>query len=241
LTVEQVLAARGQYSATARLAALLDEAQPAWNLDETRLPGGDAGLRRITVVGVPDHTRSMFSANGAQVVSIHDPHTVLALSMTVGAPYTALQAWPGYQAEYERARRQRPLHVLPAFQREGQEAKLALALGLIFGQIFTRGVHVYYRPIDELAPEVRLAQGAANAVQALAARDGTVRELMDRIEAHIEHVGTGQAMSVLGEHVRPAPGDDDLTREMKLAVRDYADMLRANARLTRQTPGQFLG
>ena len=105
--------------------------------------------------------------------------------MTVGAPYTALQAWPAYKAEYERVRRLRPLHVLPSFQREGQEAKLALALGLLFGQVFTRGVHVYYRPIDELAPEVRLAQGAANAIQALASRDGTAREVMDRVEAHI--------------------------------------------------------
>ena len=232
MTVEQVLAARGQHSPTARLSALLKEAQPAWNLDETRLPGGDAGLRRITVVGVPDHTRSMFSANGTQVVSIHDPHTVLALSMTVGAPYTALQAWPGYKAEYDRVRRQRPLHVLPSFQREGQEARLALALGLIFGQVFTRGVHVYYRPIDDLSPEVRLAQGAANAIQALANRDGIVRELMERIEAHIEHAGTGQALAVLAEHVKASPGDDDLTREMKLAVREYADMLRTNARLS---------
>lgn len=235
LTVEDVLAERGratEVSPGARLAALLDEAQPAWNLDETRLPGGGASLRRITVVGVPDHTRSLFSGQGAQIVSIHDPHTVLALSMTVGAPYTALQAWPAYKTEYDRARRFRPLHVFPSFQREGQEAKLALALGLIFGHVFTRGVHVYYKPADELAPEERLAQGVANAVQALAVRDGTARVLLDRVEAHIEHIGTGQALAILTDYARPGPGDDDVTRELKHAVREYADVMRSNARLS---------
>lgn len=233
MTVEDVLAATGHASAAspqARLAALLDEAQPAWNLDETRLPGGGAGLRRITVVGVTDHTRSIFRGNGTQAVSIHDPHTVLALSLTVGAPYTALQAWPAYLAEYERVRRQRPLHTLPAFQQEGREARLALALGMLFGQIVTRGVYVYYRPVDELLPEQRLAQGVANSIRALTNRDGLVREIMEWVEAHIEHIGTGQALKGLADYCKPAAGDDDLSRELKQAVRDYADMLRANTR-----------
>lgn len=231
MSIEDVVAARGEFSPQARLAALLDEARPAWNLDETRLPGGDASLKRITVVGVPDHTRSIFRGDGNQVVSVHDPHAVVALSLTVGAPYTALQAWPDYLIEYERVRRLRPMHTLPAFQAEGQEAGLALALGLIFGQIYTHGVHFYYRPTDELAPEVRLAQGAANAIQALAAREGLVREVIDRVEAQIEHIGIGQALERLTAYYAPAPGDDDLTRNLKRLVRDYAETLRANARV----------
>lgn len=209
----------------------LDVAKPAWNLDETRLYDGDASLRRITVVGVPDHTRSIFKSNGNQLVSTHDPRTVIALSLTVGAPYTALQAWPEYLAEYKRVRRLRPLHTLPAFQMEGQEAGLALALGLIFGQIFTRGAHFYYRPSDELEPEVRLAHGAANAIQSLAAQEGLVREVMDRVEAHIEHIGIGQALERLTTYCAPCAGDDDLTLELKRLVRDYAEMLQANARV----------
>jgi len=231
MTIEDVVAARGEFSPQARLAALLDEARPAWNLDETRLPGGDASLKRITALGVPDRTRSIFQGNGDQLVSIYDPHTIMALSLTIGAPYTALQAWPDYLAEYERVRHIRPLHTLPAFQVGGEEAKLALALGLIFGQIYTHGVHFYYRPADELAPDVRLAQGAANAIQSLAAQEGLVREVMDRIEAHIEHIGIGRALEELTAYCTPAPRDDDLARELKRLVRDYAEMLQANARI----------
>lgn len=231
MTVEDVMAARDEFSPQARLAALQDEAQPAWNLDETRLPGGDASLKRITVLGVPDRTRSVFGGSGDQLVSIHDPHSVVALSLTIGAPYTALQAWPDYAAEYERARHLRPLHTLPAFQVEEREGGLALALGLIFGQIYTRGVHFYYRPADELAQEIRLAQGAANAMQALATREGLIREVMERVEAHIEHIGVGQTLEELATYYTPDPGDDELARELKRLVRDYAETLRTNARV----------
>jgi len=231
MTIEDVVAARDEFSPQARLAALKDEAQPAWNLDETRLPGGDASLKRIMVVGVPNSSHTIFSSSGDQLVSIHDPHRVTVLSLTIGAPYTALQAWLDYRAEYERVRRLRPLHTLPAFQVEGQESGLALALGLIFSLIHTRGVHFYYRPADELASEIRLAQGAANAVQALATREGLIRELMERVEAQIEHIGIGQALEQLGAYYAPHEGDDDLARELKRLVRSYAETLRANARV----------
>ena len=231
MTIEDVVAARDEFSPQARLAALKDEAQPAWNLDETRLPGGDASLKRIMVVGVPNSSHTIFGSSGDQLVSIHDPHRVIVLSLTIGAPYTALQAWLDYRAEYERVRRLRPLHTLPAFQVEGQEGGLALALGLIFGLVHTRGVHFYYRPADELASDIRLAQGAANAVQALATREGLIRELMERVEAQIEHIGIGQALEQLGAYYAPHEGDDDLARELKRLVRSYAETLRANARV----------
>jgi hypothetical protein len=231
MTIEDVVQAREGFSPEARLAALQDEARPAWNLDETRLPGGDASLKRITVVGVPDRAHSVFRSNGNQLVSLHDPHNVVALCLTVGAPYTALQAWPDYLAEYERVRRLRPLHTLPAFQVEEQESGLALALGLIFGQVYSRGVHFYYQPADELAAEIRLAQGAANARQALAARQGLIHELMERIAAQIEHIGVGQALDKLMAYCTPAAGDDELARELKRLVRDYAETLQANARV----------
>ncbi len=133
----------------------------------------------------------------------------------------------------------RPLHTLPAFQVEEDEGGLALALGLIFGYIYARGVHFYYQPADELAPEIRLAQGAANAIQALAAREGLIRRLMGRVEAHIEHIGVGQALKELGAYCEPDTGDDDpsrasgqgLARELKRLVRDYAETMRANARV----------
>lgn len=230
MSVEQALAERDNFSPAARLAALLDEARPAWNIDETRLRGGDASLRRITVVGVPDHTRTLFRGATRQLVSIHSPHTILALSLTVGAPYTALQAWPAYVAEYERARRVRPLHTLPAFQTEGDDAQLALALGLVFGPVFTRGVYFYYRPADALASDVRLAQGVGNAVKALHSRPDLAQEILDRVEIEIEHSGTRAALERLTAYHAPGEGDDDSTRQLKLAVRRYAEAIQANAR-----------
>ncbi|MFQ6058273.1 MAG: tubulin-like doman-containing protein, partial [Anaerolineae bacterium] len=65
----------------------------------------------------------------------------------------------------------------------------------------------------------------------LAAREGLVREVMDRVEAHIEHIGIGRALEELTTYCTPTSGDDDLTRELKRLVRDYAEMLRANARV----------
>jgi hypothetical protein len=233
--IEQALADRDDYSPQARLAALLDEARPAWNIDETRLPGGDASLRRITVVGVPDHTRTLLRGATRQLVSLHTPHTVLALSLTVGAPYVALQAWPTYLAEYQRTRRTRPLHTLPAFQTEGEDTQLALALGLIFGLVFTRGVYFYYRPADPLAAEVRLAQGVANAIRALHGRPELTQEIVGRVEAEIEHSGTRAALERLTAYSAAAEGDDDSTRALKLAVRRYAEAIQANARVAART------
>lgn len=231
MSVEQALVERDDYSPAARLAALLDEARPAWNIDETRLPGGDASLRRITVVGVPDHTRTVFRGTTRQMVSLHSPRTVLALSLTVGAPYAALQAWPVYVAEYERARRLRPLHTLPAFQIESNDAQLALALGLVFGQVFTRGVYFYYRPSDPLAAEVRLAQGVANAIKTLHNRPDLAQEILDRVEGEIEHSGTRAALERLTSYAAPGESDDDSTRQLKLAVRRYAEAIQANVRV----------
>ena len=231
MTVESVIAAREDYSPRARLAALQEEALPALNLDLARLPGGDASLRRIEVLGVPDHTQSIFRSEVSHIISTHDPHAIVSLALTVGIPYTALQAWPNYLAEYERARRLRPLHTLPTFQMQQQEHKLALALGLVFELIYTRGSYFYYKPADELAREVQLAQGGENTAKALVRQDGLVREVLERVEAHIEHIGIAQALEALDAWCIPDARDDKLARELKRLVRDHADLIRRNARL----------
>lgn len=229
--VEQAMADRTDYSPQARLAALLDEAQPAWNIDETRLTGGELGLRRITVVGVPDSAHSLLRGSVRNLVSLHSPHTILALTLTVGAPYVALQAWPAYLAEYQRARRLRPLHTLPAFQTQGDEVQLALGLGLVFGMVFTRGVYFYYRPADPLAAEVRLGQGVLNALKALQARSELAQEIVERVEAGIERDGTRATLERLTAYSSAAEGDDDTVRSLKMAVRRYAEAIQANARV----------
>ncbi len=231
MTVEQAMQDRADYSPRARLGALRQAALPAVNLDLTRLPGGDAALQRIDVVGVPHQATSILRAEAPHVVSLHDPHAILALSVTVGLPYTALQAWPAYAAAYGLARRARPLHTLPGFQSRGAEHRLALALGLAFGFIDTRGTWFYYRPADPLAEPHRLGQGAENAGQTLAREDARTAEILQRVEAHIDRIGTEQALAALDAWCAPAAGDDDLARDIKRQVRGYTDLLRQNDRL----------
>jgi len=234
ITVEDAIAARADCSPRARLGALKQAALPAINLDLTRLPGGDAALRRIEVLGVPDHTATLFRGEADHIVSIHDPHEVLALALSIGVPYTALQAWPEYLAAYERAARVRPLHTLPAYQARQQDHRLALGLGLVFELIRTRGSWFYYRPADPLADEVQLAQGGENTIRVLGVQEGLVRDLLWRVEAHIEQVGTERALESLWAWCGPQPADDALARDLKRLVRDYAAVVRGNARLARR-------
>ncbi len=231
MTVEDAILARPEHSARARLGALKQAALPAINLDVTRLPGGDAALQRIDIVGVPNQAESVLRAEAPHVVSLHDPHAILALSVTVGLPYTALQAWPAYAAAYGLARRSRPLHTLPAFQARQAEHRLALALGLAFGFVDTRGTWFYYRPADPLAELVRLGQGVENAGQALERADALTGEILQRVEAHVDRIGTEQALAGLDAWCAPAAGDDDLARDIKRQVRDYASLLRQSDRL----------
>ena len=127
-------------------------AAPSWNLDLTRLEDGGALLRTVRVLGVPEEGRSLFRAEIRSLVSTHDPTTIVAFLATIGAPYSALQQYPDYERVYLSVRGGQPLHVLPQFQAEGRQAKLAFALGIVFGMIFSRGFYFYYRPEDPLDP-----------------------------------------------------------------------------------------
>ncbi len=227
LSVEQAIQDRSdQMTARQWVQTLAQKARPAWNLNEVLLPDGAANLARIELLGVPDRERSIYAGDAARLVSTSDPHRITAFAMTAGAPFVALRRYEDYLRGYQRVRGKRPLHVLPDFLADGQSAKLAFALGHIYGFITDHGVYYYYQPADELDEPIKLAQGKENAIQALGNQDGLVREVMQRVEARIEDVGFDQAQQDLEAfYTAPGPGDE-LARELKRLVRDYAKRLQ---------------
>jgi len=208
-------------------------AAPSWNLDLTRLEDGGALLRTVQVLGVPEEERSLFRSEMQSLVSTHAPTAIVAFLATIGAPYSALQQYPDYERVYLSVRGGQPLHVLPQFQAEGRQAKLAFALGIVFGMIFSRGFYFYYRPEDPLDPPLKLDNGLANALRRFAQSDTLVQETMGRVEQRIAEMGTTAALSLLtsyyatGEGGREAGGATDaLVLEMRKLVRAYAGELR---------------
>jgi hypothetical protein len=239
MTVEDALRAR-ETSPPAYQARLFRLAAPSWNLDTTRLQDGGAGLRTIRVLGVPDEGSTVFTEDAPSLVSTHDPTTVNAFLATIGAPCRALQQYDDYARRYEDARRTRPLHVLPQFQVEDEQARLAFALGAVFNMIFSRGFYYYYRPEDPLDSPLKLGNGLGNAIGHFARADTLTQEVMTRVERHIEEIGTVQALAVLTDYYSREDGDDgvanskvdELVADLRKRVRAYADELRQTQRVT---------
>jgi hypothetical protein len=239
MTVEDALRAR-ETSPQAYQARLFRLAAPSWNLDTTRLRDGGAGLRTIRVLGVPDEGSTVFTEDVPSLVSTHDPTMVNAFLATIGAPCRALQQYEDYARRYEDARRIRALHVLPQFQVEDEQARLAFALGAVFNMIFSRGFYYYYRPEDPLDSPLKLGNGLANAIGHFARADTLMQEVMTRVERHIEEIGTVQALTVLTDYYSREDGDenianskvDELVADLRKRVRTYADELRQTQRVT---------
>lgn len=233
LSVEQVIADRAkEASPAARKERLFRLATPSWNLDLTRLRDGGGGLKGIQVLGVADEGDSLFHQETRMLVSTHDPTAVIAFLATIGAPFTAVQQYPDYLRRYETVRRLRPLHVLPQFQADGAQSKLAFALGTIFDLIFGKGTYFYYRPADPLDPPVKLDQGLENALRRFVQADSLAQDVMDRVERQVEEIGIAAAVEKLAAYyARPTEGQrsnaNGLLIEMRKLVRAYADELRA--------------
>ncbi|MEW5989097.1 MAG: tubulin-like doman-containing protein [Chloroflexota bacterium] len=237
MTVEEVIRERSeQMSPQARRQQLFRLATPSWNLDRARLPEGGAGLVRLEVLGVSDETDTLFTGE-PMLVSTHDPHRLMALVVVVGAPRSALQQYPVYQQTLAQVRGQRPFYVLPNFLSDASEAKKQFALGLLFGLLYNQGAFFYYRPADPLASPILLANGLANAIEAFATQDGLVNSVNERISGQIAQIGIRQAINLLSEYYSKVPDGstpvDELTRELKRLVRDYADELRQIEQMTR--------
>lgn len=238
LTVEDVLREQSAASGAATSPEAYKErlvrlAAPSWNLDLTRLEDGGAYLQTIKVLGVPDDATSLFREHTRMLVSTSDPTTITAFVATIGAPLSALQQYPDYLRQYQIARRTRVLHILPQFQTEGAQAKLAFALGVLYDLIFNRGVYFYYRPEDSLDAPVRLDSGLENAVRSFAQSDTLVQTVMTRVEQRIAETGTMAALERLTAYYQTdgngkgGNGADGLATEMRKLVRAYTEELRS--------------
>lgn len=230
LTVETVIRQRAaEMGMRARREQLFRLATPSWNIDRARLPDGGAGLVRLEVMGVPDAATTIFD-DEPMVVSTRDPYRLSALAVVAGAPPSALQQHQRYTREMERVRAQRPLFVLPHFMADGEQARLAFALASLFDIIYTQGTFFYYRPADPLQKPTLLANGLANAMRALAGREDLVRDIQERVQNEVTRLGSQQAITLLDQYTSQAPSGnspiDDLNRQLKQLVRNYADELR---------------
>ncbi|MCI0397388.1 MAG: hypothetical protein L0332_17745 [Chloroflexi bacterium] len=229
MTAEKVLRERaGEMTPRARRQQLFRLATPSWNINRARLPEGGAGLVRLEVLGVADQAETLFS-DEPMLVSTRDPHRVAALVVVAGAPQSALQQYDRFQEALSR-QRGRPFHVLPDFLTVADQARLAFALGSIFGLIYNQGTFFYYRPEDALNSPVQLANGLTNAIQAFIARDGLAGEVTRRVELQIARMGLQEAITVLTGYYSSVPNGatrlDEQSRELKRLVRDYTDDLR---------------
>lgn len=229
LTVDEVVTERAaEVSPRARRRQLFERATASWNINRTRLADGGNGLVRIEVLGVRDSRQTAF-AEESMLVSTGDPHRVTALVIVAGAPTSALQQYDQYQLELDRARAVQPIHVLPAFITDANRGRLAFALGVIFGLIENQGSYFYVCPADPVDDRAPLGNGLQNAVTAVAARETTATELMERVNGRIAQVGLQEGLTRLRTYYQaPTSGRsalDDLTRELKRLVRDFADEL----------------
>ncbi len=233
ISVEEVLKRRwDDRSAQQWISRLQGLAAGAWNLDRSLLPGG-AGLAEFTTLGVPDAADSIFASSGVSLASTYDPERIIALRTVYGASLDALKPAMQWKRSYEQVAASMPLHVLPGFQREADRSLQHFALGVIFGLIENAATWFYYKPADELAGRRRLGQGLEGAVGAFQARLEMQTELMQRISDQIAQEGAIVALERIDRYVSAGGKDDDeLTRSLRRAAREYADELRRNRRAT---------
>jgi len=183
----------------------------------------------VVVIGGPDARNTLFTEE-TTLVSTHNRQQLVALVVVAGAPQSALQQYPRYRRQLEQVRAYRPMFVLPEFLADANQARLALALGMIFDFIYTQGTYFYYQAADALKPPMRLDNGLANAIQTLESQERLVREILDRVEGHVTQLGSQRTVEILADYYTVPPDGrsslDDLTRELKQLVREYAQDLR---------------
>lgn len=231
ISVEDVLRRRwDDRSAQQWISRLEGLAAASWNLDRSMLLSG-SGLAEFTTLGVPDAAHSIFAGGDITLASTYDPERIVALRTVYGASLDALKPWLLWRRKYEQAVGRTPLHCLPKFQRQDDRSLQHFVLGLIFELIDNAATWFYYRPADELAGRVRLGQGLENALAAFREKSDLQAEVMARITDRIAQEGTAAALERIDRYVAAGGQDDDeLTRNLRRAARDYAAELRRNRR-----------
>lgn len=230
MSVDAAIAAmEAETSPESYYAWLMSQATPSWNLDRARLPDGGNDLQRLEVLGVPDETQSVFSRHAAALVSTGDPARITAFVAHIGAPHSGIQQWDSYRATYDQIRGHVPLHILPQFQSDNEQARQTFALGSLFGFIYSHGAYFYYKPADHLDRPVKLAQGLENSLKAFTGKDELVQATRERIDQVVATRGVNAVLDVLSRYYDAPPGRqpaDELILELKRLVRAYADELR---------------
>lgn len=233
ISVEEVLKRRwDDRSARQWISRLQGLAAAAWNLDRSLLPGG-AGLAEFITLGVPDASDTIFANSGVTLASTYDPERIIALRTVYGASLDALKPAALWQRSYELTGNSAVLHILPGFQQEADRSLQHFALGVVFGLIENAVTWFYYKPADELAGRQRLGQGLEAAVATFQAKVEMQKEMMQRIADQIAQEGAIVALERIDRYVAAGGKDDDeLTRSLRRAAREYADELRRNRRAT---------
>ena len=163
------------------------------------------------------------------LVSTHDPYRLTALVVVAGAPASALQQYDLYQQAIETHVSKRPLYILPDFLSTHDQGRLTFALSSIFDFIYNQGTFFYYRPDDELANAIKLANGLSNAIDAFVEQETLVAEADERVNARITSLGLREAIEILTAYYSNVPTNTSLEeplRELKRLVRDYTNSLR---------------
>lgn len=236
ITVEDVLSRRWtDRSAREWIGRLEGLAAAAWNLDQALLPGGGTELASFLTLGVPDASTSRFADSGVTLASTHDPERIIALRTVYGASLDTLRPTPQWRQAYEQAMGRIPLHTLPQFQQEDDRGFQAFALALTFGFIRSQGTWFYYEPADSLEKPIRLGQGLERAIEAFSENARLQQEALQRVDDEIARRGVDQALRVMRTYVDAGdPRDDETTRQLRRAVRDYAEELDRAHRASRR-------
>lgn len=225
LSVEEVMRLRFPERSSAQWMTIFQAlAAGSLNLDRALLKNGGANLARILTIGVPDEGQSIFQDCGHGLVSTHDPERVVVLLTVYGASFDALKSFSQWEAAYRMLRGSRSLHVLPYFQRNGEQATLIFGMGLAFELIQMTGAWCYYRPEDPLADKVRLGQGLESAVRGLAGNAVVQEQVMRRVEAQIAAQGIDATAKRLQAWVeRGSVNGDETLKRLRIAVRQYCE------------------
>jgi hypothetical protein len=230
LSVEEILLQHYQERSPHHwIARLTQLAGGAWNPDRALLQHGNGDLATYLTIGVPDETTSLFNDTGHTLVSLHDPERIVVLRTLYGCSFDALKAFDLWQRAYTKVSAKHPVHILPDFQQDDERVQQHFALGLIYGHIEKQGTWYYYKPEDVLKVPVQLGQGLENALVAFGRQPALQQELAKRVQLQITADGLDQTIARLDAWLlRHSKQNDDLTKRLCYALRNYLATLQAN-------------
>ncbi|MFZ4850830.1 MAG: tubulin-like doman-containing protein [Caldilinea sp.] len=225
LSVEDVMRLRFPERSSAQWVTMFQAlAAGSWNLDRALLRSGGAQLARILTIGVPDESKSIFQDCGHGLVNTHDSERVVVLLTVYGASFDALKSFAQWETAYRIQSSKRPVHVLPYFLRNGDQATRVFGLGLAFDLIQMTGTWYNYRPEDPLADKVRLGQGLESALRGLAVNPAVQEQVMRRLETQIAAQGIDAAARRIQAWIeRGGANGDETLKRLRMAAREYCE------------------